>query len=111
MVGELLAKLDQLGIADDTIVIYGTGTTAPRRRRGPTAAPRRTTARRAPRGKAGSACRCVVRWPGVIKPGTIIDGVMSQEKWMPTLLAAAGEPDIVQKLKQGYEVGGKTFRI
>ena len=44
---------------------------------------------------------CVVRWPGVIKPGTIINDIMSQEDWMPTLLAAAGEPDIVEKLEAG----------
>ena len=47
----------------------------------------------------------------MIKPGTIINDIMSQEDWMPTLLAAAGEPDIVGKLKQGYQASGKTFKI
>jgi arylsulfatase len=53
----------------------------------------------------------VARWPGVIKPGTIINEIMSQEDWMPTLLAAAGEPDIVEKLKQGYEANGRSFKV
>ena len=53
----------------------------------------------------------LVRWPGVIKPGTIINEIFSQEDWMPTLLAAAGEPDIVKKLEQGYKANGKTWKI
>jgi arylsulfatase len=52
-----------------------------------------------------------VRWPGVIEPGTLINDIMSQEDWMPTLLAAAGEPDIVEKLKNGYEANGRTFKV
>jgi arylsulfatase len=50
------------------------------------------------------------RWPGVIKPGTIVNDVMSHEDWLPTFLAAAGEPHIKEKLLQGYTAGGKTFR-
>ena len=46
-----------------------------------------------------------------LKPGTIMNEIMSLEDWMPTLLAAAGEPDIVDKLKQGYQAGGKTFKM
>ena len=53
----------------------------------------------------------LVRWPGVIKPGTIVNEIFSQEDWMPTLLAAAGEPNIVEKLKQGYKANGKTFKV
>jgi hypothetical protein len=55
----------------------------------------------------------VVRWPGVIKPGTVYNDIISHEDWMPTLLAAAGEPDVVAKLesKAGYKANGKTFRI
>jgi hypothetical protein len=53
----------------------------------------------------------VVRWPGVIKPDTIINDIFSQEDWMPTLLAAAGVPDIKEKLAQGYEANGKTFKV
>lgn len=53
----------------------------------------------------------LVRWPGVIKPGTKINKIFSQEDWMPTLLAAAGVPDVVEKLKEGYKANGKTFKI
>ena len=53
----------------------------------------------------------LVRWPGVIKPGSIINEIFSQEDWMPTLLAAAGEPNVVQKLEQGYKANGKTWKI
>ena len=45
----------------------------------------------------------IVRWPSVIKPGIAINVIFSQEDWMPTLLAAAGEPNVVEKLKTGYE--------
>ncbi len=110
MVGDLLKKLDDLKIADNTIVIYGTdngaevgswpdgGTTPFHGEKGTT-------------WEGGFRVPCMVRWPGVIKPGTIINEIMSQEDWMPTLLAAAGEPEIVEKLKAGYTVGDKTFKI
>ena len=100
MVGDMLKKLDDLGIADNTIVIYGTdngaetvtwpdgGTTPFHGEKGTT-------------WEGGFRVPSMVRWPGVIKPGTIINDIMSQEDWMPTLLAAAGEPDIVEKLQAG----------
>ena len=110
MVGALLKQLEDLKIADNTIVIYSTdngaetgtwpdgGTTPYHGEKGTT-------------WEGGFRVPCIVRWPGVIKPGTIINDIMSQEDWMPTLLAAAGEPDIVGKLKQGYQASGKTFKI
>jgi len=110
MVGDLLKKLDDLGIADNTIVVYSTdngaetgswpdgGTTPYHGEKGTT-------------WEGGFRVPQLVRWPGVIKPGTIVNDIMSQEDWMPTLLAAAGEPDIVGKLKQGYAAGGKTFKV
>src|SRR4030095_16255205 len=52
-----------------------------------------------------------VRWPGVIKPGTVYNDIISQEDWMPTLVAAAGEPNIVEKVKKGYKGGKNTFKI
>ena len=54
---------------------------------------------------------CLVRWPGVIQPGTIYNNIMSQEDWMPTLLAAAGVPGIVEKLEAGYSANGKTWKV
>jgi len=53
----------------------------------------------------------LVRWPGVLKPGTVNNQIFSQEDWMPTLLAAAGVPDVAERLAQGYQANGKTFKI
>src|SRR5262245_12280380 len=54
---------------------------------------------------------CVIRWPGVIAPGTISNDVFSHTDMLPTLLAAAGEPDIVEKLKKGHKAGKKSFHV
>jgi arylsulfatase len=54
---------------------------------------------------------CFVRWPGVIKPGTVSNEIVSNLDWLPTLLAAAGEPDIKEKLLKGYQAGEKTFKV
>ena len=61
--------------------------------------------------EGGFRVPCIVRWPGVVKPGTVINDIMSQEDWMPTLVAAAGEPDVVAKLEKGYQANGRNFRI
>jgi arylsulfatase len=53
----------------------------------------------------------MVRWPGVIKPGTEYNDIISLIDWFPTLLAAAGEPDIKGKMKAGYQANGKTFKV
>ncbi|MFO0870707.1 MAG: arylsulfatase [Pirellulales bacterium] len=109
-VGEVLKKLDDLGIADNTIVIYSTdngaetvswpdgGTTPFHGEKGTT-------------WEGGFRVPLLVRWPGVIKPGTVDNGIISQEDWMPTLLAAAGEPDVAEKLKKGHQANGRNFRI
>jgi arylsulfatase len=52
----------------------------------------------------------VVKWPGVIKPNTIINDIMAMEDWMPTFVAAAGEPNVKEKLLTGYQAGEKTFK-
>jgi arylsulfatase len=53
----------------------------------------------------------VVRWPGVIEPGTVSNEIIAHQDWLPTLLAAAGEPEIVEKLKAGHQAGDKKFRV
>jgi arylsulfatase len=110
MVGRVLKKIDDLGIADNTIVIYSTdngaetfswpdgGTTPFHGEKGTT-------------WEGGMRVPMMVRWPGTVKPGTIYNDIISQEDWMPTLLAAAGEPDIVNKLKKGHRANGKTWKI
>jgi arylsulfatase A-like enzyme len=110
MVGEMLKKLDELGIADNTIVIYGTDNGAetatwPDGGITPFHGEKGTT------WEGGFRVPMVVRWPGVIKPGTIINDIFSQEDWMPTLLAAAGEPNVKEKLLKGYQANGKSFKV
>jgi arylsulfatase A-like enzyme len=54
---------------------------------------------------------CLVRWPGVIKPGTVTNELMGHNDWIPTLCAIAGEPDIVNKLKTGYTANGINYKV
>ena len=54
---------------------------------------------------------CAMRWPGVIKPGTEINEITSHEDFVPTLVAAAGEPNVKEKLLTGYAAAGKTFKV
>ncbi len=109
VVGELLGKLDDLGIADNTIVVITTDNGAevmswPDGGCTPFHGEKGTT------WEGGMRVPCVVRWPGVIKPGTVINDIMSHEDWMPTFLAAAGDPEIKEKLKRGHTAGEKTFK-
>ena len=105
-----MAKLKKLGVLDNTIVIYSTDNGAetftwPDGGITPFHGEKGTT------WEGGMRVPMVVRWPGVIKPNTIYNDIISQEDWMPTLLAAAGEPNIVEKLKQGYKANGKTWKV
>jgi arylsulfatase len=110
VVGELLKKIDALGIADNTIVVFTTdngaetftwpdgGTQPFRGQKGLTF-------------EGGFRVPCVARWPGVIKPGSVINDIMSHEDWLPTLVAAAGDPEAKQKLLSGLKAGDKTFKV
>ena len=52
-----------------------------------------------------------MRWPGVIEPGRIINEIGSLQDFIPTFAAANGEPDLVEKVKKGYEITGKTYKV
>ena len=109
-VGQLLAKLDELGIADNTIVMYSTdngaeamtwpdGGTIPFRGEKNT------------NWEGGYRVPSVIRWPGVIEPGTIHNDVFAHEDMLPTIMAAVGEPDLKEKLKAGnVEAIGRTYK-
>jgi arylsulfatase len=110
MIGTVLDKLDELGITDNTIVMYSTDngaekSTWPDGGNTPFAGEKGTT------WEGGFRVPTVIRWPGVIKPGTIYNDICSHEDMMPTLLAAAGVPDVKEKLLKGYKVGDKNFKI
>ena len=107
---QLLDKLDKLGIADNTIVMYSTDNGAevmtwPDGGMIPFRGEKNTT------WEGGFRVPMMVKWPGKIKPHQISNEIISMEDWVPTLLAAVGEPDIKKKLLKGHKAGGKTFKV
>ncbi|MBR8830380.1 MAG: N-acetylgalactosamine-6-O-sulfatase [Chroococcopsis gigantea SAG 12.99] len=109
-VGELLDLIDELGIAEDTIVMYSTDN-GPHMNSWPDSG--MTPFRNEKNSNWEGAYRvpAMVRWPGKIAAGSICNGIGSHLDWLPTLLAAAGETEIKEKLLQGHQVGNKTFKI
>jgi arylsulfatase len=110
MVGVLLKKLDDLGIADNTIVVWTTDNGAeefswPDGGTTPFKGEKNTN------WEGGYRVPCVMRWPGVIKPGTEINHITSHEDFVPTLVAAAGDPNVTEKLLKGADFGGKNFKV
>ncbi len=109
-VGELLQQLDNLSVADNTIVVFTTdngaevmswpdGGTTPFRGEKDT------------NWEGGWRVPCVMCWPGVIEQGRVINDICSLQDFIPTFAAAAGEPDLVEKVKKGYKIGDKTFKV
>jgi len=109
-IGVLLDELDDLGITENTIVIISSdngamqfswpdGGTSPFRSEKATA------------WEGGFRVPAVVRWPGVVEPGTVINDIFHHMDWMPTLLAAVGDPDIKEELLTGHAAAGKTFKV
>ena len=110
MVGELLKQLDNLGIADNTIVIYSTDNGA-EQFSWPDGGNTPFHGEKNSSWEGGYRVPAVMRWPGVVKPGAEINAIGSHEDWLPTLVAAAGEPNVKEKLLTGYEAAGKTFKV
>jgi arylsulfatase len=110
VVGELLNKLDELGIADNTIVVFSSDNGA-EKFTWPDGGSNPFHGEKGETWEGGFRVPAVVRWPGVVKPGTISNEIFSHEDWLPTFLAAAGEPDIVEKLKKGHKANGKKFKV
>ena len=109
-VGQILDKLKELGLDDNTIVMYSTdngaecfswpdGGTTPFR------------GEKNENWEGGYRVPCAIRWPGVIEPGTINNDLFSHEDMLPTLLAAVGVPDVKEQLLKGMKVGKKTFKV
>ncbi len=93
----MLAKLDELGIADDTIVMYSTDN-GPHYNSWPDAGITPFRSEKNTNWEGGWRVPISVRWPGRINPGTVLNDIASHQDWLPTLLAAAGEQDIAAKL-------------
>mgnify|MGYP003572961874 CR=1 FL=1 len=109
-IGQVLDTLDELGLAENTIVMYSTdngaekftwpdGGTAPFR------------GEKNDNWEGGYRVPLLVRWPGVIAPGTEVNEIISHEDWFPTLAAAAGDTDIKEKLKQGTRWGSRDYKV
>jgi len=110
-VGELLKFLEDQKIADNTLVIYTTDNGA-MKSMWPDGGISPFRSEKDTNWEGAVRVPCVARWPGVIKPGTIVDGLFSAEDWLPTLVAAAGgDSDIKGKLRAGLPVGNKTFKV
>ncbi len=110
MVGELLDKLKALGLDENTIVMYTTdngaevfgwpdGGTTPFR------------GEKNENWEGGYRVPCAIKWPGVIEPGSVNNDLFSHEDMLPTLLAAAGVPDVKEQLLKGMKVGNETFKV
>lgn len=109
-VGQLLDKLEELKVADNTIVVFTTdngaevmtwpdGGTTPFRGEKDT------------NWEGGWRVPCVMRWPGVIEPGRVINDIASLQDFIPTFAAANGEPELVEKLKRGFNIGGRAYKV
>ena len=109
-VGQLLDKLEELKVADNTIVVFTTdngaevmtwpdGGTTPFRGEKDT------------NWEGGWRVPCVMRWPGVIEPGRVINDIASLQDFIPTFAAANGEPELVEKLKKGFNIGGRAYKV
>ena len=109
-VGSLLKALDDMGIANDTIVVYSTDN-GPHMNTWPDGAMTPFRSEKNTNWEGAFRVPMLVRWPGHIKPGTVTNELMSHNDWIPTLCAIAGEPDIVGKLLKGYTANGKTYKV
>jgi len=109
-VGQLLNKLDELGLSDNTIVMYSTDNGA-EKFSWPDGGSAPFRGEKNENWEGGYRVPCLIRWPGVIKPGTVDNNIYSQMDMLPTLMAAAGVPDVKEQLLKGMKVGEKTFKV
>jgi arylsulfatase A-like enzyme len=108
-IGDLLKHLDDLGIADNTIVIFTTDNGAevftwPDGGMTPFRATKGTVY------EGGFRVPAIIRWPGQVKPGSVENGMFSGMDWLPTLAAAAGNPNITDQLLKGVQLGDRTYK-
>ena len=110
LIGDLLNYVDELGLTENTIVVYTTDN-------GPMVCLFPDSGTTPFRGEkntnwdGGWRVPAMIRWPGVVKPGSKFPGIFAGEDWMPTILAAAGDPNIKEKLLKGHQAGDKTFKV
>src|SRR5210317_221180 len=109
-IGQFLDLLDELDIADETIVFYSTDN-GPHMNTWPDAAMTPFFGEKNTNWEGGWRVPSMVRWPGKIKPGSISNEIMHHMDWLPTFLAAAGEPDIKEDLLDGHQAIGRKYKV
>ncbi len=107
--GQLLDLLDVLGVAEDTFVMYSTDN-GPHRNSWPDGGMTPFRSEKNTNWEGGWRIPLLVRWPGKIEAGKVSNEIVQHHDWLPTFLAAAGEPDIVEKCKKGYQAIGRTYK-
>ncbi len=109
-VGRLLNLLDSLGIADNTIVQYSTDNGA-EKFSWPDGGSSPFRNEKASNWEGAYRVPGMIKWPGTIQPGTVLNDIVSHEDWVPTLVSAAGNPNVKEQLLTGYQAAGKTFKV
>jgi arylsulfatase A-like enzyme len=109
-IGKLLNALDDLGIANDTIVLYTTDN-GPHENSWPDAAMSPFRSEKETNWEGAFRVPCMIRWPGHIKPGSVSNDIVSGLDWLPTFLAVVGDPNIKDELLKGHNAGAKTFKV
>jgi arylsulfatase len=109
-VGQLLDKLDELGIAENTLIYYSTDN-GPHANSWPDAAITPFRGEKNTNWEGGWRVPAMVRWPGKVAPSSVSNGIIHHMDWLPTFVAAAGDADIKGKLLRGHEAAGKSFRV
>jgi arylsulfatase len=110
VIGTILKAVDDLGIGNDTIVIYTTDN-GPHQNSWPDAGTTPFRSEKNTNWEGAYRVPCLIRWPGRIQPGSISNELISGLDWLPTLMAAVGDPEIKDKLVKGYPAGTKTFKV
>lgn len=110
VVGALLDKLDGLGIAENTVVMYSTDN-GPHMNTWPDAGMTPFRSEKNTNWEGAFRVPELIRWPGKFAAGVVSNEIVSHHDWLPTFLAAAGEPDIVEKLKTGHTIGDTTYKV
>jgi arylsulfatase len=109
-VGQLLDLLDELGVAENTLVMYSTDN-GPHMNTWPDGAMTPFRSEKDTNWEGAFRVPLCVRWPGKIPAGVVSNEIVQHHDWLPTFLAAAGEDDIVGKCKKGHKAGAKTFKV
>src|SRR6478609_1982539 len=108
-IGQMLDLLDEIGIAEDTFVMYSTDN-GPHRNTWPDAGTTSFRSEKNTNWEGAFRVPLLVRWPGKIKAGSISNAIIQHHDWLPTFLAAAGDPDVVEKVKKGVTAAGRQYK-